>query len=245
MPVPTSGRRGTAAGIALALLPFATLGLGSPFVFGAAAAFTPNASRRLATVLWTSATAYLASLIAFAATTDAASGTALDRVNAVAFGLLLIGGGIEGLVLAPFVAGAVRRAGLAATAPAFAAIEADERATAADDPALRRALRERERRHLAREILDRDPALAATLRIGRPDLDRDFADGGLVDVNAVPAEVLATLPGVTSEMAARIVRARVRTDGLRSPADLVVSADVPADVVEAVTEFLVFRQPAA
>jgi hypothetical protein len=42
-------------------------------------------------------------------------------------------------------------------------------------------------------------------------------------------------------MADRIITARERLDGLRSPADLVVHADVPGDVVDAAQETLVFR----
>jgi hypothetical protein len=37
--------------------------------------------------------------------------------------------------------------------------------------------------------------MAWELRIGRPDLPRVYDDGGLIDVNHVPPQVLATLPG--------------------------------------------------
>jgi hypothetical protein len=43
--------------------------------------------------------------------------------------------------------------------------------------------------------------LAAELRIGRPDLPRHFDDGGLIDVNTVPAQVLSRLPGLRPEEA--------------------------------------------
>ena len=38
--------------------------------------------------------------------------------------------------------------------------------------------------------------LAQELKIGRPDLPRDYDDGGLVDVNHVPAAILAARLGL-------------------------------------------------
>lgn len=107
------------------------------------------------------------------------------------------------------------------------------------------AARQRERRRLARRIVAEDPERAATLAIGRPDLDRDFVDGGLIDVNHVPAWVLADLPGFTPELAERVVAARDRVDHLRCGADLVAHADVPADLVESLHDVLVFPASAA
>ena len=42
---------------------------------------------------------------------------------------------------------------------------------------------------------DKAPALAGELRIGRPDLPREYDDGSLVDVNRVPGAVLAAQLG--------------------------------------------------
>jgi hypothetical protein len=78
------------------------------------------------------------------------------------------------------------------------------------------------RRHQARQIAELHPQLARELGIGRPDLDRDFDDGGLVDLNEAPAAVLASLPGVSMEQAALIVADRAHRGRFRSPADLVV-----------------------
>lgn len=122
----------------------------------------------------------------------------------------------------------------------LARLAAEERGASADDPVLRAILRRREQRRLAREIAATDPALAAELGIGRPSGDARFDDGGLIDVNAVDAPVLATLPGFDAAMAERVVRARERLDGLRSAADLVVHADVPAEVADAVADRLLF-----
>ncbi len=122
----------------------------------------------------------------------------------------------------------------------IAQMSAAERNKLEHDPAIEAAIEQRERRKLARKIVADDHALATTLRIGRPDLLRDFADGGLVDVNHVSDGVLASLPGLDAQMARRIVGARERFDGLRSLADLVVEADIPSDVVDALEDVLVF-----
>ncbi|MDX6281514.1 MAG: hypothetical protein QOH03_2585 [Kribbellaceae bacterium] len=98
-------------------------------------------------------------------------------------------------------------------------------------------------RNQARQIATYQPALARTLGIGRPDLPRQFDDGGLLDLNSAPVEWLATLPGVTRPQADAIVLSRTQhgrfrlvdelwTRGLLSPglapqlADRLVLIDV-------------------
>lgn len=72
-----------------------------------------------------------------------------------------------------------------------------------------RATEERRiRREQARYLLHHYPVARHELRIGRPDLPRDYDDGGLVDVNAVPDHVIAGLPGLTSEQCWQIVTDR-------------------------------------
>jgi DNA-binding SARP family transcriptional activator len=80
-------------------------------------------------------------------------------------------------------------------------------------------------RHLrdqARHFAMFDPAGARGLGIGRPDLMRDFDDGGLVDVNHVPGHELARLPGVSSEEAHRIVVDRLKRGPYARPEELVI-----------------------
>jgi DNA uptake protein ComE-like DNA-binding protein len=87
---------------------------------------------------------------------------------------------------------------------------------------LRRAeqdvLRRRKLREEARALAKRDAALARQLRIGRPDRQRDYDDGGLVDVNTAPAAVLATLPGMAPALARKAVE-RCETGGAFVSAD--------------------------
>ena len=111
----------------------------------------------------------------------------------------------------------------------------------AQDPAYRQAVLRRTRRAEARALVASDPALATELAVGRPDLDGEFDDGGLVDVNAVPAELLAGLPGFSGDLADEVVRARDRVGQLFSPEDLVVLAGVPAPVVDQLRDRLLFR----
>lgn len=99
----------------------------------------------------------------------------------------------------------------------------------------RRALREK-----AREIVANDPSLARELRIGRPDLPRQYDDGGLIDLNHAPIEVLVTLPGVTWEMAERIVAAREASGGFISAEDAALAADLPANIVADLAEYTVY-----
>jgi hypothetical protein len=100
----------------------------------------------------------------------------------------------------------------------------------------RRALRE-----AAREIVLDEPVLARELRIGRPDLlPRPFDDGGLIDVNHVPPEVLSRLPGLTYEMVDRITRLRVQSGGFVSAEELVVHCDLPPSVVSEIAEYALF-----
>jgi hypothetical protein len=107
-------------------------------------------------------------------------------------------------------------------------------------PAMAAALADRELRQQARAIVAGDPALARELRIGRPDLLRQFNDGGLVDVNHVPSQVLAERLGLSPAEAARVVEARERLGGFSSAAELCAFAEVPDATIDPVQERLVF-----
>jgi hypothetical protein len=81
------------------------------------------------------------------------------------------------------------------------------------DPAVARALAARSRREEARRLFERDPALGRELGIGRPDLGRGYDDGGLVDLNTAPAEVIAEVAGIDREQADALVAARTARGG--------------------------------
>jgi hypothetical protein len=90
-------------------------------------------------------------------------------------------------------------------------------------PALDRAARLRED---ARRLAEGDPALAKRNGIGRPELPRQVDDGGLVDLNHAPVEVLRELPGY-NESTARRVRERVERLGpFHSIDEVIVEIDI-------------------
>lgn len=77
-----------------------------------------------------------------------------------------------------------------------------------------------------------DPVRAKALGVGRPDIELAF-DGGLVDVNSAPAEVIARLPHADERLAKRIVTVRDRVGGFSSVQDLGLVLDLPAPVLDA------------
>jgi hypothetical protein len=90
----------------------------------------------------------------------------------------------------------------------------------------------RVKREEARAIARRDPQMARDLRIGRPDLRRQYDDGGLVDVNNVPIDVLQGSLGLTSEQAAQVVGAREHVSRFEHPDDLINLAGLAPNTVD-------------
>ncbi|MDN3294986.1 hypothetical protein QWM81_13170 [Streptomyces ficellus] len=220
-----------------ALLPLLTLGIGATFVLGWAA--YRLRSRWLALG---AAAALVVTIVAFSLL-----GSPPDSGRETTAGFLiiaLIGGGlaitftIRGRLVDP------RRIPLGAPAADPAAGRPIGGWAAArqggGDRAVEEALERRRRRLEARRLLEQDPALARELRIGRPDLPRRFDDGGLVDVNHVPAAVLAGLPGFTPEMAEHVVRVRDERHGFAYPQELEVFADLPDGLADELSERLIF-----
>jgi hypothetical protein len=107
-------------------------------------------------------------------------------------------------------------------------------------PAMATALADRELRQQAKAIVAGDPALARELRIGRPDLPRQFNDGGLIDVNHVPDHLLVERLGLSPAEAARVVEARERLGGFSSAAELCAFAEVPDATLDPVQDRLLF-----
>jgi hypothetical protein len=95
-------------------------------------------------------------------------------------------------------------------------------------------------RNEARKLVAEDPALAHDLGIGRPDLPRVYDDGGLIDVNHAPPQVLAMLPGMTEDLASRIVRLRAEHGAFVSAEELALDAELPPDVVPGIAEYGIF-----
>ena len=85
-----------------------------------------------------------------------------------------------------------------------------------------------------------NPMLAHELGIGRPDLVSRFDDGGLVDVNHSPLEVIAGLPGIDVKTAERIVMTRLQLGGFTSVDELSVTLDLPPTQLDGVSDRLLF-----
>ncbi|KGH45685.1 hypothetical protein IN07_16520 [Modestobacter caceresii] len=106
-----------------------------------------------------------------------------------------------------------------------------------EDPAVQRALDGRARRDRARAIVESDQPLARELRIGRPDLPRDYDDGGLVDVNSAPAHVVADVCGIDARWGEEIVAAReLRCGGFFHIAELLIEVQMPGHVGERIRD---------
>lgn len=98
----------------------------------------------------------------------------------------------------------------------------------------------RQLRREARELAKRDPALAKELRVGRPDLPRQYDDGGLIDINHAPARVIGTVPGLTPELVDRILSARHETGPFTSAEELTTTLDLPVDLSDELDEYSVY-----
>ena len=96
-------------------------------------------------------------------------------------------------------------------------------------------------RENARRLVATNPGLAGELGIGGPDLPRAFDDGGLVDVNHVPASCLAALPGLDEPLARKIAQARDGVGGFTSAADLEVTLGLPPGSLDEARDLLLFR----
>ncbi|MER6734463.1 helix-hairpin-helix domain-containing protein [Streptomyces puniciscabiei] len=97
---------------------------------------------------------------------------------------------------------------------------------AAADPVVAAHLAARARRDEARALAQGDPVLAHDLRIGRPDLPRQYDDGGLVDLNSAPAHAIATACSIEPSLAERIVTTRQELGSFSSLDEVFVYAQV-------------------
>ncbi|MCW2881858.1 MAG: hypothetical protein JWQ95_5958 [Sphaerisporangium sp.] len=115
-----------------------------------------------------------------------------------------------------------------------------DRSESPNDHAVAYAQHRRELRQQARELVQRDPALARELRIGRPDLPRQYDDGGLVDINHAPVDVIAGLPGMTTELAERVVEARTNVGSFISAEDVSIAVDLPPQLTAELLELTIY-----
>ena len=89
------------------------------------------------------------------------------------------------------------------------------------------------------QIAREQPQLAKELGIGRPDLP-GAQDAGLIDVNHVPASVLARLPGFDGVLAAKIAAARDEIHGWSSLEDMGSQMNLDGNLVEDIRDRVIF-----
>lgn len=100
------------------------------------------------------------------------------------------------------------------------------------DPTVVASLAAQQRRRECAALAGADPGLARDLRLGRPDLVRDFDDGGLVDVNHVPEAHLVSSLGLTPAQARSIIEVREAIGGFKSFAEISGFTEVTPSVLD-------------
>ena len=97
-----------------------------------------------------------------------------------------------------------------------------------------------ERRKDARKLVASNLELARELKIGRPDLPRDYDDGGLVDVNHAPSAVLAEQLGLAPAEVSDVLTARERLGRFTSADELCAYTSLPPDRVDELRDLMIF-----
>jgi hypothetical protein len=109
------------------------------------------------------------------------------------------------------------------------------------DPAVARALGIRARREETRQLIARNPGLQGELGIGRPDLGRGYDDGGLIDVNTAPAEVIARVAHIDRVDADAVVSVRSARGGFWfNIGELLIEVPLPPYAQKQLRECAVF-----
>ncbi|WP_214103475.1 helix-hairpin-helix domain-containing protein [Acrocarpospora catenulata] len=209
--------RSAAGSFLWAFAPLVTCGFATPFTIGYAAA------KRRSWWLGTAAVGYAAGMtawLAIANTYDHPVPGFLASIMVIGLFGSWIGGTIHALLIRTLVFPCAVR-------------------PTPNEQVLEQAKYRRQLRQEARELARRDPALAKELRVGRPDLPRQYDDGGLIDINHVPGRVLGTVPGLTPELVARILDART-TALFTSAEELSITLDLPVDLNDELTEYSVY-----
>jgi hypothetical protein len=205
-----------ALSVTWAALPFLSLGYATPFTFAAAALWRRSAHLVLASLAYIAVFVLLLVLLP-----DIDQATARRAIGILTFVLAVVGCGHAFLIR--------RRV-----------FDPDGLSGVDNEAVIERVRRQRLLREKARKLALDDPGLARELRIGRPDLPRQFNDGGLIDVNHAPAEALTLLPGITPELAVKIERVRAETGGFVSAEEMSAVAGLPPALTSDVADYAVF-----
>jgi hypothetical protein len=201
--------------LAKALIPVWSLG------FLAFVPFLILAVRQKTAGAWAVFAGYLVAVIAEFALFSGSSGSTASNVGGGLALLLMAGGGMHAWLADPDPDEPV------VTGPGNAA-------------AVAHARERMERRTAARELACQNPVMRSELRIGRPDLARSYDDGGLVDVNQVPAWVLSRHLGLTPDEASAVISARDNVGRFVSAAEILQYTSLRPDRFDAIADWMMF-----
>ncbi|HEV2638871.1 MAG TPA: helix-hairpin-helix domain-containing protein [Actinocrinis sp.] len=226
----TPPRRPTKGSVLWALVPLLSAGIFSCVPFFARAVMTKRRADRCVAAVYLGATVLMGVSVAIGGPTRSTD-SVVNAFSAI--------GGLLAILLAGV--GSVH-AWLTYRAPTAAPAWAAAAAPTADPSAhaLAAARNAAKHREEARKILQTDPVLARDLRIGRPDLAREYDDGGLVDVNHAPADTIARALSWSLDDAKKIVAARTQTGGFSSAAELSAYSTLDPYKIDAVADLMVF-----
>ncbi|MEV5412331.1 helix-hairpin-helix domain-containing protein [Thermopolyspora sp. NPDC052614] len=217
-PPPPAAQPSSGASILWALTPLFTCGFGTPFTMAYGAARLKSRGLALAAVI------YGLGLLVFWFGVGLDAPEVLRPLMALAYMGNWLGGTVHSFMIHRKVFG----------------LPGSEAPMTANERAIALAQHRRNLRKEARELAAGDPALAKELRIGRPDLPRQYDDGGLVDVNHAPVEVIATLPGMTRELAQKIVDVRETVEAFISAEELSATVGLPPQLTADLAEYTIY-----
>ena len=94
-------------------------------------------------------------------------------------------------------------------------------------PGTETSLARRDSREQYRRLVQTDRPLALSMFVGRPDVARDYDDGGLLDLNSLSAEALAVHGGLSREEAVQVVEVRTRLGRFSDFSEVTAYVDLP------------------
>ncbi|WP_299926099.1 TIR domain-containing protein [uncultured Nocardioides sp.] len=101
-------------------------------------------------------------------------------------------------------------------------------------------LARRDSRERYRQLVAKDRPLARSMHVGRPDVPRDYDDGGLLDLNSIPAHALSQHGGLNDLEAAKIVEMRGQLGRFVSMDELLAYVDLPESTATRLRDVAVF-----
>lgn len=101
-------------------------------------------------------------------------------------------------------------------------------------------LARRDTRERYRQLMEKDRPLARSMHVGRPDVARDYDDGGLLDLNSIPLPALSQHGGLSHVEAAKIVEIRGQLGRFVSLDELLAYVDLNETTATRLRDIAVF-----